>query len=133
MRHRGSYNKSFNTGLASWPPIHFSTSVAGQPVKQIVLIGARPGKLHSRHAAEPRIKVALHQAELKFARQAAMDGDVRRGFHVEVVGIPDLHAGDAPSAQHSLLRLFHSSPAKPATDQRWSKSSPTPQPTFCPS
>jgi hypothetical protein len=36
MQLRASYNKSFNTGLASKPPIHFSTSAAGQPVKQIV-------------------------------------------------------------------------------------------------
>ncbi len=31
---RGSYNKSLNTGQASKRLIHFSTSVAGQPVKQ---------------------------------------------------------------------------------------------------
>ena len=36
MRLGASYNKSLNTGLASKPPIHFSTSAAGQPVKQIV-------------------------------------------------------------------------------------------------
>ena len=27
---------------------------------------------------------------------------------------------------------IYSSPARPAADQKWSKSSPTPQPTFCP-
>ena len=36
MRLSASYNKSFNTGLASKPPIHFSTSAAGQPVKPLV-------------------------------------------------------------------------------------------------
>lgn len=103
---------------------------------RVVFIYARPGEFNTRHAikhSNTGINVAGHQAKLERARQIVADRDVRRGFHIKVIGIPDFHAGDAPSAHHHLFGFFHSAPANPDSDQKWSKSSPTPQPTFCPS
>jgi Recombinase. len=76
------------------------------PAHRVVFVEARSGKFHARHAivrTDSGIDVALHQTELKFAGQIGADGDVGRGFHIEVVGIPDCKT----FTKETLYKILH--------------------------